>query len=442
MEFSKYKAHSIGRLLLHNNRSPNDGVTHSNEDIDNERTMFNYHFKKGTAEDVQKRISELVPFKRSNQTELAELIITLPKDVKPEDERAFFESAYNFFCDDLGEENIINAVIHKDETTPHMHLDFVPVIKADIHYARDDLNKIVHNWQASHENQTPERLCCKGLINRTYLQNVHQRLSAYMNEELGYPTSILNGATDNGNKAVLQLKIERMKAKLEAAEKQLRHLNEDVQKIHKLAQRWGISESDISLLPLMGKIDELERKNAVLRDIITRNDYMYTNEDMLKLRAASPTTAKSSSLNVLDGSFVNAELEKNAVLVVELPTDKDKLSPQEKLLDVDDDLYRQMKLARTSSAPVVTRASKISDRVYLFVKTENEKKTMENMYMFEQQLKAIADLRNRKVYMDRIESDTYDFAKSILQTMDCEARYYTGRIKEESEQAKQMEHNQ
>lgn len=60
---------------------------------------------------------------------MGEIIVTLPKDVKAQDERAFFRSVYDFYCEDFGKENVINAIVHKDETTPHIHLDFVPVIK-------------------------------------------------------------------------------------------------------------------------------------------------------------------------------------------------------------------------------------------------------------------------------------------------------------------------
>lgn len=65
-QFSKYSPASIGRLFLHNNRMQNDGVVHSNESIDNERTYQNYHFKKGTPEDVKERLSEV--FIAKNET--------------------------------------------------------------------------------------------------------------------------------------------------------------------------------------------------------------------------------------------------------------------------------------------------------------------------------------------------------------------------------------
>ena len=35
----------------------------------------------------------------------------------------FFSDCYKFFAERYGEENIIAAVVHNDETTPHMHLN-------------------------------------------------------------------------------------------------------------------------------------------------------------------------------------------------------------------------------------------------------------------------------------------------------------------------------
>lgn len=438
MEFSKYKASAVGRLFLHNNRSSDDGVTHSNEEIDNERTIYNYHFKKGTAKDVTNRVNELVPIHNRNRTELGEMIVTLPEDVKPEDERKFFQSVYEFFCNDFGEENIINAVVHKDETTPHLHLDFVPVKREEIEFQKSSRQKILTEWKERNPDKIPERLCCRDLINRNYLKVLHPRLKMHTEKELGYEVSILNGATENGNKSIAQLKNESLKAEIEKSKKQLEYLHEDIQKIQRIAERWGISSNDISLLPLVSKIDSLERKNAILREIIARNDFSYSREDMEQLRETNYETAKSSQLNIYDNSLVNADIDKNAVVVVELPANKK--SPQQKLIAGDDDLYRQSRLASTSSAPIVTRQSRTNNRVYIFFKTETEKQTMESFYLFEQQLKSISDLRNRKLYMDRLESDTYDFARSVLQRMDCETLYYTGKTREENSQ-KQLEKN-
>lgn len=41
----------------------------------------------------------------------------------------FFSDCYKLFAERYGEENIIAAVVHNDETSPHMHLNLMPVTK-------------------------------------------------------------------------------------------------------------------------------------------------------------------------------------------------------------------------------------------------------------------------------------------------------------------------
>ena len=44
-----------------------------------------------------------------------------------EKQEEFFEDCVKFFADKYGAENIISAVVHMDETTPHLHLNLVPI---------------------------------------------------------------------------------------------------------------------------------------------------------------------------------------------------------------------------------------------------------------------------------------------------------------------------
>ena len=52
--------------------------------------------------------------------------------------KRYFDECYKFICNykNLGEENIISAVVHLDEGTPHLHLMFVPVV-----HTKDKENK-------------------------------------------------------------------------------------------------------------------------------------------------------------------------------------------------------------------------------------------------------------------------------------------------------------
>ena len=50
-------------------------------------------------------------------------------NLTPEDERKFFEKSLEFTQEYFGEKNIFSAIVHKDETTPHMHVNLVPITK-------------------------------------------------------------------------------------------------------------------------------------------------------------------------------------------------------------------------------------------------------------------------------------------------------------------------
>lgn len=65
---------------------------------------------------------------------MCEYVITSDKDffekIGFDETLRYFKTAYKFVCNyqNLGEEFIISSKIHMDETTPHMHIVFVPVV--------------------------------------------------------------------------------------------------------------------------------------------------------------------------------------------------------------------------------------------------------------------------------------------------------------------------
>ena len=427
-EFSKYSVYSIGRLFLHNNRCAGDGVTHSNESIKPERTFCNYHLKKGTPADVQNRLSEVFKVKSNSgdATVLGEMIVTLPQDTDPKDERDFFRAVLDFYSKDFGDENIMNAVIHKDEKTPHIHIDFVPVLKGTPEYTSNRGKKAIEDWKQTHNGEPPtERLCCKSLITRDYLRKMHPRLSAYVKESLGYEVGILNGATANGNKTVLQLKVETLKNEVEELEKQKSHLANDLKSVYALAEQTGINTSEVGLYPLMQKLEDLSNQNNVLKGIITRQGYSWRSDDLEAIRAKRYVPAQSTPVNIYAGSLSDASIESNAVVVVEIPEDPQRALPQQKLIDADADLMRLTRFVTANTVqPVVRRESRVDDKSYIFVRTGDTNQTMQNLLELERMLREM-DLSKRKVYMDRISADEYDLARSILEKDKIPCQYYT-----------------
>lgn len=69
------------------------------------------------------------------------------KSLSPEEPRRFFEESKAFLTDFVGAENVISAMVHMDEKTPHMHFLHVPVtregrLNANKIYTRQSLKKL------------------------------------------------------------------------------------------------------------------------------------------------------------------------------------------------------------------------------------------------------------------------------------------------------------
>ena len=46
----------------------------------------------------------------------------------PDKQQRFFRDFTNFFKTKYGEENVLSAIVHLDETNPHMHLNLIPIV--------------------------------------------------------------------------------------------------------------------------------------------------------------------------------------------------------------------------------------------------------------------------------------------------------------------------
>lgn len=124
----------------HNER---ENKNYANNEIDKTKSHLNYHFKEpqGTYEQTFWKIKEenkylgnlrLQGKKQSNVA--CEFIIDVNKDyfakIGTERTRQYFKDSYDFCAKKCGEKNIISATVHMDEGHPHMHVVYVPVVKA------------------------------------------------------------------------------------------------------------------------------------------------------------------------------------------------------------------------------------------------------------------------------------------------------------------------
>lgn len=120
----------------HNDRKSKN---HTNKDIDLTRTHLNYYIKKNnytyTKEfDKLRKEQNLAGHLRENSIIMCQLIFTSDQEffdrIGEKETKRYFDECYKFICNykNLGEKNIISAVVHLNEGTPHLHLMFVPVV--------------------------------------------------------------------------------------------------------------------------------------------------------------------------------------------------------------------------------------------------------------------------------------------------------------------------
>ena len=131
----KFKGSDVKGIQIHDYR---EKESHTNLDIEKEKTKLNYDvlhtdpidFKKKIDSEIEKRYTGKRTI-RKDAVRLCEFIVTSDKtffeNLSPEDEKRFFKESVEFLQKRYGKENIMYGIVHKDEKTPHMHVGMVPI---------------------------------------------------------------------------------------------------------------------------------------------------------------------------------------------------------------------------------------------------------------------------------------------------------------------------
>lgn len=181
----KYTA--AGHMFAHYDRSHSS----STSNIDESRTVLNYNLAEkdqplSCLDFLHKKMSEIKVLKRANVNVMCDWVITAPENLTEEELPVFFDECYKFLNARYGKESVISAPVHMDETSPHIHYNFVPVVI-------DKKKRIL-------------KLSAKECITRKDLSTFHTDLTKHMTAVFGRDIGILNGATVGGNKTIKQLK--------------------------------------------------------------------------------------------------------------------------------------------------------------------------------------------------------------------------------------------
>lgn len=189
MHIEKFKPTAVRAVIDHDERSHLS--TLMRENIDQSRTHLNEKFVfqvftnppmsfKNSVKEVVRRIEEQNQKKlRKDANLLASICITLPSNVSESDSKTFFEESLYFITQELKKNGLsdiapIKAYLHNDESTPHVHLKFVPLLEED--------GKLKLNF--------------KKVCPRKFYQSIHTDLQKHLTPILGYPPKVLLDTND------------------------------------------------------------------------------------------------------------------------------------------------------------------------------------------------------------------------------------------------------
>lgn len=279
---------AVGGIVRHDERTQNDGVhSRKNESIVPERTHLNYNLapkRHGTVLEHIKYICERDNIRLNNRKDLnimSSWVITKPESITPEEQEKFFKECYNFLSNRYGENSVITASVHLDETTPHMHFGFIPI-------AYDKKN---NRYTVS----------AKLRINRKELQSFHNDLNSYMSKVFNRDIGITNGVTASlgGNKS----KAELVKMTLDnLVEQQISQEHIIEENIQRLSNIQGDVSSQQKLLEkcnseIQVKQEQLETVQEIINQSQELNTQLSTQIEKLQAEKEKILTSKKDLNN-------------------------------------------------------------------------------------------------------------------------------------------------
>ena len=168
LRIEKFSKGDLGKIGAETERTTKH---HRNEDIDSERTPLNYYFKKsegGLHAQWKQTMQDLnATFKETKKAVAFEGVIVtsdkaffeehgyVPGEPLPLELQKFFADSYAFLKRQIGyhggDQNILSATVHLDETTPHLQLYYIPVVDEGRKkvYAKGADGKVLRNEKGS-----------------------------------------------------------------------------------------------------------------------------------------------------------------------------------------------------------------------------------------------------------------------------------------------------
>lgn len=253
---AKYKAPSVGHMLAHYRR---DASSLERENIDPERTKGNLVVGHYTNKDGKLVVGRVVPregepnwgtverrIERVNEAQkaagkratrkdavvMADVVVTLPDNVRKGDEDRFFRLTYWYLSNKFGIDNMMGGHVHKDEVlkdgTPardHMHVPFTPILDGRFNY--------------------------KKMCPRSFYQNMHKELGDYLERRMGYRPEIELGEETRAQRVYTDKSV-------------------DIDKVRGAVDRAVVQPAEEEAARIVA--DAQARADALVRDAETRRD--------------------------------------------------------------------------------------------------------------------------------------------------------------------------
>lgn len=301
---------------------------HTNEFIDVSRSHLNYSLLNDDSDLITRmnnRLAEVHVYNRKDVNVVVDWVVTLPEELKGAsagDMRDFFSNTHDFLVNRYGGlQNVVCSEIHLDESAPHLHFGFIPVVYD--------------------ETREQERVQANKVIDRKELKVFHTDLHNYLKESIPgiYQEGILNGRTKNA-KNVKELKeldkvIAEEKANREAILKDITAYKEPLSNFDEIAKNAKRSVfGNVQLNPT-----ELTRlKNLVLSSQKVSEAYQVFKEKSDK-KITRLTDDNSTYKDLLFESYndihdLNNDLRMNERDIKQLASRVDILNQEIEMLDI------------------------------------------------------------------------------------------------------------
>ena len=250
----KYKRADIVGIERENERDE-DYKSARNPQIDKSKTYLNYHtmpYEKKYLAFIDERIKQLSPKRKIKDDAVLITSFILGSDkeffdrITAEQQKQFFADCADFFSERYGKENVVSAVVHLDESTPHLHFNLMPV--------------------------TNGRLCAKELFDRTALHNLQTDFYENVGKKYG-----LERGKEGSTAKHLDTVAYKTKKMTEAAEAKVREAEEAqvaAKPVKELLESYESAKSEkiplsgkkkeTEIIALRTKNGELQRKNDIL----------------------------------------------------------------------------------------------------------------------------------------------------------------------------------